>query len=107
MIRYTTPTIQLTVEGADLTDNDVYVTLQQGNVKLTKSGEDLTVTTETVLQQTNSIILFTLSQEESASFKMNSNVQVQVNWISASGVRAATEIANIGAFANLLDEVIE
>lgn len=107
MINYTTPTISLTVEGVDITTNDVYVTLEQGNKELTKSGSDLTIAAETVGQTTNTNISFVLTQEESASFRFNSSVNVQVNWISSSGVRAATEIKNINVMRNLLDEVIE
>ena len=107
MIKYTTPTITLTIEGVDLSAQDVYVTLQQGNLELTKSGSDLTIDTETVQQITNTDISFTLTQEESALFKFNASVSVQVNWISAQGVRAATEIKKLNVMDNLLDEVIE
>ena len=106
MINYTTPTISLIVEGVDITSNDVYVTLEQGNNELTKSGSDLTIAAETVGQQTNTNISFVLTQEESASFRFNASVAVQVNWISAQGVRAATEIKNVGVMRNLLDKVI-
>lgn len=106
MINYTTPTISLTVEAVDLTGQDVYVTLQQGSHEMTKKGADLTVTTETHDQQTDTNITFVLSQAESASFKFNQAVSVQVNWINSSGVRAATEIKAIGVMRNLLDEVI-
>ena len=106
MINYTTPTISLVVEGVDITDKDVYVTLEQGRMELTKSGEELTIAAETVSQQTNTNISFMLTQEESASFKFNSSVAVQVNWISAQGVRAATEIKTVSVMKNLLDKVI-
>lgn len=107
MINYTTPTISLTVEGVDLTGQDVYVTLEQGSKELTKSGSDLNITTETHDSVTDTNISFALTQEESATFKFNLAVSVQVNWISASGVRAATEIKGISVMRNLLDEVIE
>lgn len=103
MINYTTPTITLIVESVDLTDGqDVYVTLQQGNFELTKSGDDLTMT----LDGEDTTIRFTLTQEQSAAFRFNASVGLQVNWINASGVRDATEIKTIGVMRNLLDEVI-
>ena len=102
MINYTTPTISLTVEGVDLTGQDVYVSLAQGAVELTKTGEDLTITHE----EDDTKIIFQLSQDESAVFKFNSSVSVQVNWISVAGVRSATEIKSIPVMKNLLDEVI-
>lgn len=105
MIRYTTPTITLTVENAVLT-GDIYVTLEQGSLELTKTGTDLTVTTNTHDQVTDTIISFSLTQEESAAFKFNASCSVQVNWITSAGVRSATEIKSIGVMRNLLDEVI-
>ena len=107
MINYTTPTISLVVEGVDISGNDVYVSLEQGKLELTKSGASLNITTETVQQVTNTNITLTLTQEESASFDYNKNVSVQVNWITSGGVRSATEIKTISVMKNLLDEVIE
>lgn len=107
MIRYTTPTISLTVEKADLTGKDVYVSLEQGSMILTKSGSDLTVTVTTVDEQPMTTISFTMTQEESATFNENKSVSVQVNFISADGVRAATGIKTIKVMRNLLNEVIE
>ncbi len=107
MINYTTPTISLTVEGVDISSNDVYVSLVQGINELTKTGSDLNISVSTVGQITNTDITLVLTQEESASFDYNRNVSVQVNWINSSGVRAATEIKAIDVMRNLLDEVIE
>lgn len=106
MINYTTPTITLTVEGVDISANDIYVSLEQGHIELTKSGSDLIVTTDTHGQVTDTVITFTLTQEESATFNFGKSVSVQVNYISAQGVRDATEIKTIGVMRNLLDEVI-
>ena len=107
MIKYTTPTISLTIEGIDISSQNVYVTLEQGSIELTKTGSDLTITTETVESVANTEISFELTQEESALFKFNASVSVQVNWISAQGVRGATEIKKISVLQNLLDKVVE
>ena len=107
MINYTTPTIQLTIEGKDISSHDIYATLEQGAVELTKTGNDLSVQTDTHGQITDTIITFVLTQLESASFDFTRSVSVQVNWISSSGVREATNIQTIPVMRNLLAEVIE
>lgn len=106
MINYTTPTITLIVEGIDISNMDVYVTIQQGCYEMTKRGADLVVTAVQTEQTTDTSIVFTLSQEESASFMFNHSAAIQVNWISQQGVRGATEIKGIPVLRNLLDEVI-
>lgn len=105
MIRYTTPILPLEVEGIDLTNNeDVYVTLKQNDVELTKRGSDLTVQYDG--ETDISTITFMLSQEETAAFSLDRAVDVQVNYINASGVRDATNIAIIPVMRNLLGKVI-
>jgi len=107
MINYTTPTIVLTVEGVDLTGDDVYVSLEQGCHEMVKTGNDLIITTDTHGQITDTIITFTMSQEESASWNFGKSVSVQVNYITPDGVRDATEIKTVSVMRNLLDEVIQ
>lgn len=104
MINYTTPSITLEVEGADLTTQDVYVTIVQGSIELTKKGTDLTISYDS--QKDISTIVFTLTQTESASFAFNKGAKLQVNFINSSGVRDATNIAEIGVLKNLLDKEI-
>ena len=107
MIKYTTPTITLIVEGVDLTGKNIYATLEQGCRELTKKGSEMTISTEVVGGRTDTVLTMMLTQEESASFDFNKNAFVQVNWITAGGVRGATEIKKIDVMRNLLDEVIE
>lgn len=106
MINYTTPTIYLTVEEHDLSGMDVYVSLEQGNIELTKSGDDITVTTTTHDQVTDTNISVPLTQQETAAFNFDGKVSVQVNFINSQGVRDATEIKKVSVFRNLLDKVI-
>lgn len=106
MINYTTPTYPITVEDKDLTGQDVYVTFEQMGKKLTKSGADLTITTETHDQVTDTIITTTFTQEETAMFDPGTRVKLQVNFINSEGVRDATNKATIEVFSNLLDKVI-
>lgn len=102
MINYTTPTISRTLDGVDLTDKKVYVTIAQNNAKLTKSDTDISVSVE----EGNSTVEFTLTQEESAMFAHSHPAQLQINWIDAEGVRDASSITAIKVFQNLLNEVI-
>lgn len=106
MITYTTPTITLTVEGIDLSSNDVYVSLEQGTHLVHKTGTDLVITTDTHGQVTDTIITLVLTQEETASFNVGKAVSVQVNYINSSGVRDATEVKTINVMRNLLNEVV-
>lgn len=102
MVNYTTPTISLIVEGVDITQHDIYVTIEQGKTELIKKGSDLIVSKD---GEDTSIIL-TLTQEESAMFDYNNRAAVQVNWITSQGVRSATEIKTIRVLQNLLDKVV-
>ena len=106
MIKYTTPTISLIVEGVDITAHDIYVTLEQGLTELVKTGADIIATAITEDQMTSTRITLTLTQTESALFDHNKSAAIQVNWITSTGVRCATEIKSIGVLRNLLDKVI-
>lgn len=99
--RGTTPTFTLSFddEGLDLTRaRNVYATFEQGGTQITKTGEDLVIGAKTVEVY--------MTQEETLSFKAGS-VDVQVNWTSAGGKRASSDIKAIRLTKQLLDEVIE
>lgn len=106
MINYTTPTLYLTVEDLDITSHEVYVSLEQGRTELTKSGSDISMHSETEQGKTNTYIEVLLSQEETAMFNWSRPCDVQVNWITASDIRAATFIETIPVMRNLLDKVV-
>ena len=84
MRRGTTPTVTLTVKGAnggicDLTDADIYVTFadrKKSNVVLTKSTNDNGVTVSLV--DNYSVIRIVLTQADTLSFKVGSRVRVQL-----------------------------
>lgn len=99
MIPYTTPTITLTVD-ADLTGMDVYVTLEQGQNRLTI--EDAAVTVEGGV----TTIEVTLTQAQTAAFSRGS-CDVQVNWMDIRGMRNATIVRSIPIGTQLLDSVLE
>lgn len=100
MTRYTTPTLPLEVD-ADLSGNEVYVTLSQNSVIITKQIYDFTVDEHNVTS-----INVPLTQQETGQFSAVAKVQVQVNFISGAGDRGATNIQFISLFDNLLPEVI-
>lgn len=107
MINYTNSVLALRVKNRDLTQMDNYVSLKQGTEVETFTGDRLIVETETEEGVTNTIIRVLLTQEESAAFDFDKDVEVQVNWISAQGIRDATNIKYIPVMRNLLDKVIE
>lgn len=101
MRQYTTPTLPLTVEGVDLTDCDyVWVTLSdKAGAVVTKENPEMTLDGE------DTEIEITLTQAETGQFAANQRVDVEVNWMK-SGVRGATEIAQIMVEENLLKEIL-
>lgn len=106
MIQFTTPTITLKVKGIDISQTDAYVTIKQNTLELTKTGADLSISTETIQGVTNTLIAFTLTQEETAAFAQDRTAKIQVNWYS-NGIRLATEKKAVIFSENLLDEVIQ
>lgn len=105
MIIGTTPTFTLKLkrtDNVDLTHANVYVTLKQGNVLLTKTGNDITVVDNRTIQ-------FSLTQAESLDFVIDKVIELQLNWTySSHGVtkRAATKAINISLEKQLLKQEI-
>lgn len=111
MTRYTTPALDLLVEGVDISADDIYVSFVQelpcGQINIEKKNADLIVTTETHGQDTDTKIIVLFTQEESAKFAPGKAVFVKVNFIDSSGIRDCTETVAIDIEDNLLDRVIE
>lgn len=101
MIRGTTPSHILTIEGYDLTGTRIYVTLSSGRSKVTKTNEDLTVSYE---NETTSILLF-LTQEDTLGLPTGT-AEIQVRWIDSDGIAQATEIETIAVDRVLWPKVI-
>lgn len=102
MIRGTTPDYVLTLDGVDLSNKTVYVTIAQGNKKLTLTGEQLSVT----VTADGSEIAFTLSQEDTLKLSIG-EATVQVRFIDETGHAEATEIVSLTVKRVLLERVIE
>lgn len=102
MRRYTTPTVELVIEGIDLTGCEVYVTLSQQGSEITTTigdgdmaydGEDTTIT-----------VAYT--QEETARLT-EGRAKVQVNWLDSNGARNCSSIATVQVTGNLLGRVVD
>lgn len=103
MIRGTTPDYVLTLDGVDLSDKTVYVTIRQGhNKQLTKSGSELSV----AVDESGSTIAFALTQEDTLGLIVGS-ASIQVRFIGADGVAWATKTAPLYVEKVLLERVIE
>lgn len=99
MTKWTTPAYVLTVAGLDLTGCDIYVTMKQSDTIYT--FEDVTATYD----GTDTVIEFTMTQEQSGAFNAALLCAVQINWVK-DGSRSATDIQYMRIYDNLIDEVI-
>lgn len=102
MIRGTTPDYILTIDGYDLSDKTVFVTISQNGQKLTKTNSELSIAAD----ESGSTIAFVLSQRDTLRLKVGS-AEVQVRFIDADGTAWATEIATLTVSKVLLERVIE
>lgn len=99
MIRGTTPTFQLKLNGdVDLTEADnVYATFEQGCYSTTKTGDDIEVSEDQV------DVYF--DQSESLKFRQGF-VDIQLNWTFDNGKRACSNIVKISVGKNLIGKVL-
>ena len=101
MVRGTTPTFRLYLndEYVDLTQAvNVYVSFEQKDVLITKTGEDLEILTDEVDVY--------LSQSETLKF-IKADVEIQLNWTYLDGRRACSNIITIEVDRNLIGDVLE
>lgn len=106
MYQYTTPSIELLVKGVDISAHHIYATVEQKDISVTKSGNDLNVEVVPTADGSDTKISFELTQIESGKFNFNSWAEVQVNWITSASKRKATDVKKIPVMKNLLDEVV-
>ena len=99
MIPYTTPTLRLTIAGIDLTDMDVYVTIEQGTHELTLEDADVSYA------DGRTTVAVALTQQQTAAFSRGT-CDVQVNWLDANGTRSATVVRTVNVGTQLLQEVL-
>ena len=99
--QYTTPTFTLTFtdQGLDLTQaHNVYVTFKAKMGSLTKTGSDLTVTAKTISVY--------LTQKETSKFTPG-EIEIQANWTTSNGDRAASNVVKYPIDKQLLTAVVE
>lgn len=101
MYRYTTPTIPITISGLNFADVQLFrVKLEQGQTELLKI---IDVSDPSVNQNKRTINL-TLTQEETASFKIG-KADIQVRVLFRSGEVQATKKAKVSV-NEVLDGVV-
>lgn len=100
-VRGTTPDYVLTLNGYDLTGKTVFVTLAQGGIKNTLTGDRLTI----VAGEDGSTVAFSLSQAETLRFKRGT-VEVQLKCIDEQGNVDASGIGQLTIDRALLEKVI-
>lgn len=102
MIRGTTPTFEVIVEGANLTDKTAFLTLSQGDRKITLTNDRLRI----VPGDPDSTIAFTLTQCETLCMKKG-GVSIQLRFIDDGGVAWASNIVSVSIDPVLLERVID
>lgn len=100
MRRYTTPTVELIVEGVDLTEYTVYVSFVQGRHALNIEGAECSLD-----EDGNTVVAVSLTQLQTAGFQEGA-ARVQVNWLDLAGNRNATEIGKLSIEPNLMEETL-
>lgn len=99
--QYTTPTFLLVLDddNLDLTQaHNVYVTFKSKAFSLTKAGEDLEIAQKQIGVY--------LAQAETGRFSVGS-VEIQANWTTQAGDRAASDVAVYEIGKQLLQKVVE
>ena len=101
MRQYTTPVVQLRIDGHDLSGADVYVTFanRERNALLTITDPGITA------DEDGTTVEVHLTQEQTGRFAYGSYISVQVNWMEL-GERYATQIASVAWDENLIKEVL-
>lgn len=99
MRRGTTPTILIRVNGTNFAGSNLYVTIEQKEHELTKSGEDVIVTPN---GETSAVVEVYLTQQETLAFNSGS-ASIQIRWINEAGVAQASPIKRISINPILLD----
>lgn len=109
MYQGTTPTLQFTVEGYDLTSSRVFLSMTNWKSRALRTWNTLDNPEMTVgldpENQENSLIRLVLSQEDTLSMPTG-QARVQVRWIDSSGHSMATDVASVNVKEVLYREVI-
>ena len=102
MIQWTTPTLRLTVRGADLTGTDVHATIKQGS-RDPIEGEVTSVTYDSEADAT--VVLADFTQLQTGGIRKG-DATVQLNFVTAEGKRLATAEKRVEVGDNHIKEVL-
>lgn len=99
IVRGTTPTFRLTLPSTVNLDRvrDAYVTFCRNGIAITKEIDSAVIE--------RNVIIVSLTQEETLKLGAGT-VEIQVNWITARGIRTASSIATYEFTRQLLPEVL-
>ena len=100
-VRGTTPDYVLALNGYDLTGKTVFVTIAQGGIKTTLTGDRLTIATD----ESGSAVAFELTQAETLRFKAG-DVEVQLKCINSAGKADGSGIGQLTIDRALLEREI-
>lgn len=97
MLRYSTPIIEIEtdINLADLTA--LWVSFRQDSVILRKTKEQVKIE--------GTILKVRLSQEDTAMFKADNIVEVQIRWLTENGSASGSNIASV-VFGRVLEEEV-
>lgn len=99
MIRGTTPTITITAAGlSEISIDRAYLTIKQKGNVIEKELEDMAINGD--------VLTVTLSQEETLSFTVGVDVELQLRVLSKSGTAYASQIISTPVGRILKDGVI-
>ena len=110
--RGTTPVLDLTLDAQEVQDATVYITIDQGDVQLTKSNyhdnpeiEINPIYDEETWEQIATEILVYYSQEETLRLRAGHG-KIQVKWVFDDGTADESVLGRIEVFDSLLNGVI-
>lgn len=92
--RWTTPTIKATVHNIDVSDCTVMMTLWQYTNRMRSRSKTLDIEDSSLAKSLvgdDTVIVATLTQEQSGMFDAYHDVSVIVNFIDSNGTRGATD----------------
>ena len=99
MRRWTTPTQRIVIHDVDLSNCDIYLTVNQGKNSVTfKSPIVSTSDADTILE-------FDLTQKDTSGFSVGT-ATIQINWVTPNNKRFATDTATIKITKNLLEREV-
>ena len=100
MRRWTTPTQRFLIHGVELTNCHVYLTISQGKNLVTFTDPVISVV------DGDSLVEFDVTQQVTSQFNVGS-ADAQINWVTPSNKRMATDIYKIAITKNLLQEEVQ